>query len=665
MGILSTNTHLIGVNAGGSVTGAVRYDIEQNLTPEEQAQARENIGFEGALKEYSGGPNIKIQDYIVSVTGKKGLMIEDRSMTANETTSAIEIGVKDEYVQGIAEETVNIVIDQKIQDDEIITTIFRDNSLSGNGTQGSPLGIAEPFLVHTDTTLTGDGTTASPIGIANEYKYTSPSGTSYIDNDLKTIEQSNSAIGTIETRNYTIIGSSPHMEENQAPGRLNHGINLKDYQGQWFNINIWTTNYDDTEDHYMIFKEYNGVQLPPIKLGESVNYEFIVPEGDEGTLWYGLDSLVTADRVNVNFERYSSSTTTTGVRELAWKDDVTQLESQVSTNTVNIDVNTMNIASVTTQANDTWTYIQEHEPSWGAQIKTQNGITGTGSTTSPLGLSALKVANSLSGDGVTSNIGLTADYALASDLQNTQQAVVNNTNYIGDLQQSYDSLNYTVENHSDNLLSLNNSVATCEQNIQVNSDNIDTISGDMVSFLEIGSRGQTAYRKKLFASATNMEGAQEHLYAESNATTHSTSDLGYTVTSAVAESLPKLGYVHDLQYYSNPNTYTNNKNKIDYINCSDFDTAAWVEGAIMLTCSKPCSLTIMPLTGSPETLSDWNMQGKNINMPSVIAGHPVTIPFLWSNFDSPILAIGIKGSDNITKSDISYNHWHIHGKRGN
>lgn len=548
MGILSTNTHLIGVNAGGTVSGAVRYDIAQDLTTAEQAQARANIGFDGALKEYSGGNNIKIQDYIVSVTGKKGLMIEDRSMTANESSNSIEIGVRDEYVQDIAEETVETVIDQKIEASEIITTIFRDSSLSGNGTQGSPLGIASAFKVEHDTTLTGLGTTASPLGLANDYQYTSPSGTSTINNDNHTIEQTNKAIDLVASRQYTSIGSNPHMENNSTPGQFNTGINLGAQQGQWFRFNVWTIGLEEGQDAHILFKEYNGVTLGPIPVTkESQDYEVILPAGEDKTLWYTTDKSIQATQICMNFQKYTGEgTPVKTVREMAWKDDLTAVSAQVVTNTTNIATNSSNIDTVSGTATSTWNYIQEHEPGWGAQITATNGITGTGSTASPLGLSALKVANSLSGNGVTSNIGLTASYALNSDLENTQATVLNNSNSINTLQESYDSLLYTVQNHTELINGLDNEIDECDTKIAANTSNIEEVSGKLIT-TDWNGMGQHIDGNGIHFSQMYDPVAEQYVtFGYDNEGTATEKSMGYTLSTDGKNKLINAATTSDL-----------------------------------------------------------------------------------------------------------------------
>lgn len=116
MSIISTNHKLIGIQNGGTVSGAVRYDVQQDLTEAEQLQARENIGIKGLGQEYSAGNNIDITDHVISVTGKKLLAIDDATLTAYNSSDALTLGVNQEYIGYVVDGKVEASIGDYAQE---------------------------------------------------------------------------------------------------------------------------------------------------------------------------------------------------------------------------------------------------------------------------------------------------------------------------------------------------------------------------------------------------------------------------------------------------------------------------------------------------------------------------------------------------------------------
>ena len=376
MSIISTKHKLVGVQNGGTVSGAVRYDVKQDLTEAEQLQARENIGIKGLGQEYSAGNNIDITDHVISVTGKKLLTIDDVSMTATQTDNTINIGVNNDYYQNLTQIAVDNAVEEIITEGRVIHEVYHDNSLTGNGND-------------------------KPLGLANDYALAS---------DFEALQ------GDVET------------------------------------IDNLVTTINNEVDQNII---------------------------DIGSL--------SAQNVS--------------------------LDVRVASNTSNITTNTTNISTVTRKADDTWQYIVDHESVWGASLNVNSPLTGTGSTASPLGINALKIDATLTGDGYNTKIGLKDNYALQSNLNTTNQ---------------------TVLSHSDEIYNLGNDLNECQQDIE-------SVSA-MVPEIRWTGMGSASADKLHFTQQFDPV-TEEYVQMDYDSTSRG---LGYTLSDAGRTKLTNAATVDDL-----------------------------------------------------------------------------------------------------------------------
>lgn len=502
MSIISTTHHLIGVQGGGeTVSGAVRYDIEQNLTPEEQDQARQNIGISALCQEYSGGANIDITDHVVSVTGKKLLQIDDNSLTATEGNNSITIAVQPTFVENITNTTVENKLNDMAEHGDLVTTVNHDSTLSGNGTIQQPLGVLGSFADKSDFDALSDKVDAI------DFTYTSPYGTSLINNDNHTIEQSNSAIGQFVTKDWKTHGQAAVTASNPWEGSSLGGQTPRVTEVGW---TIWDNAIIDSDAYIKLSCGQESMNVPLKTTNKYHSHYFpsaTMPENWVGkTVWETYYGPTTTQQITT-YRRDGNETVTSGVRELAWKDDLDSAKTAIAKNTVDI-------TNVTNLANTTDQYIKDNESKWGATLNVNSPLSGNGSTTSPLGIKPLMIdSNTLSGDGYTSNIGLNKSYALASDLATT---------------------NATVVGHSDDIYLLGNNLYECQQDIE-------SVSA-MVPEIRWTGMGSASADKLNFTQQFDPV-TEEYVSMDYETTARG---LGYTLSDAGRIKLTNAASVEDL-----------------------------------------------------------------------------------------------------------------------
>lgn len=502
MSIISTNHKLVGVQNGGTVSGAVRYDVQQDLTEAEQLQARKNIGIKGLGQEYSAGNNIDITDHVISVTGKKLLTIDDVSMTATQTDNTINIGVNNDYYQNLTQIAVDNAVEEIITEGRVLHEVYHDNSLTGNGND-------------------------KPLGLANDYA---------LESEFEAL------------------------------------------QGDVENIDNRVTTINNEVDQNII------------------------------------------DISSLSAQNIS-------------------LDVRVASNTSNITTNTTNISTVTRKADDTWQYIVDHESVWGASLNVNNPLTGNGSTASPLGINALKIDATLTGDGYNTKIGLRDNYALQSNLNTTNQ---------------------TVLSHSDEIYNLGNDLYECQQDIESNASDISAVSGKLVTIYNTGRGGINSYSAIYFTDMYDNlgNGKEVHINRGRPDGTTSTVECGYTVSELGRKNAEICSDKVAAHQVNNGNSSNTTKLWYQPYN-GDTSQKGFFEGSITFYVNEANrSISVMPLKiSSGYDTNSWNPGRDVISLGSYVVGHPITVPFCWKA--SGIYGIGIKGSYGSTSGSITVNNYYV------
>lgn len=147
--------------------------------------------------------------------------------------------------------------------------------------------------------------------------YTSPSGTSYIDNTNFTIEQSNSAIDITSINDWNPTGQ---MEVNSSPDFI-AGFTARSNE-------IKFTANEHTSAIIRIYKEYNGTEYVEGELDNSDTLVMNLPDDYlNREVWFYYDGWIPAN-ITI-WHRVGQPITTKVVRELAWKDDLMAVSASI------------------------------------------------------------------------------------------------------------------------------------------------------------------------------------------------------------------------------------------------------------------------------------------------------------------------------------------------
>lgn len=189
--------------------------------------------------------------------------------------------------------------------------------------------------------------------------YTSPSGTSYIDNVNYTIEQSNSAIDITSINDWNPTGQ---MEVNSSPDFIT-GFTARTNE-------IKFTSNEVTSAIIRIYKEYNGTEYVEGELDNSDTVVMNLPDDYlNREVWLYYDGWIPAN-ITI-WQRVGQPMETKIVRELAWNDDLMTVSASipdvsdlVSENELVSAINVITSTIPQAQVQSNWTETDSADPSY-------------------------------------------------------------------------------------------------------------------------------------------------------------------------------------------------------------------------------------------------------------------------------------------------------------